>query len=62
MPTVTRISPGVWSYLCECGRAMTLDMKSEERPRRLIKCWDCIKKAEPRDIILDILSEKLDSP
>lgn len=62
MPTVTRITHGVYRYECQCGKVMTLDMQADERPKRLIMCFDCIKKSTDGDIIRELLTENIDTP
>ena len=42
MPKVEEIAKFVYRYKCECGKTITLH--TDEKPNRLVKCFDCISK------------------
>jgi hypothetical protein len=44
MPKIKKIAPFTYIYKCECGKKITLF--TDEKPKRLTKCFDCLNKME----------------
>lgn len=44
MPAYTRTSDGGYKYTCICGTEIVYYHDTQEHPKRLVKCFECIKK------------------
>lgn len=41
MPKITKTDDGGWAYKCTCGQEMVLYTDGGEKPRKLVKCFEC---------------------
>lgn len=44
MPKVTIIQPGIYEYKCLCGREIIYEHDIKEKPKRLVRCFECQQK------------------
>lgn len=46
MPKVEQIGLNKYKYQCTCGA--TIIYETDEKPKRVIKCFECLKKEDER--------------